>query len=66
MYCVPTYFINKLYKSNLLPADKGYPDAINELQYPEAKMQTKSEMHVKYGHAILKKKKKIGTQTAYQ
>ena len=31
---------------------KVYPDAINELQYLVAKMHTKSEMHVKYGHTI--------------
>ena len=35
----------------LLPG-KVYADVINGLQYRVAKMQTKSEMHVKYGHAI--------------
>ena len=36
----------------LLLPDKVYADIINSLQYCVAKMQTKSEMHVKYGHAI--------------
>ena len=35
----------------LLPG-KVYADVINGLQYRVAKMQTKSEMHVEYGHAI--------------
>ena len=35
----------------LLPG-KVYADVINGLQYRVAKMQTKSEMYAKYGHAI--------------
>ena len=35
----------------LLPG-KVYADVINGLQYRVAKMQTKSEMDAKYGHAI--------------
>ena len=35
----------------LLP-DKVYPDAINELQYRVAKMQTKLKINVQNGHAI--------------
>ena len=35
----------------LLPG-KVYADIINGLQYRVAKMQTKSEMYAKYGHAI--------------
>ena len=37
----------------LLP-DKVYADAITNLQYCLAKMQTKSDRHVKYGLAILR------------
>ena len=35
----------------LLPG-KVYADVINGLHYRVAKMQTKSEMYAKYGHAI--------------
>ena len=35
----------------LLPS-KVHADVINGLQYRVAKMQTKSEMYAKYGHAI--------------
>ena len=35
----------------LLPG-KVYVNVINGLQYRVAKMQTKSEMYAKYGHAI--------------
>ena len=35
----------------LLPG-KVYADIINGLQHRVAKMQTKSEMYAKYGHAI--------------
>ena len=43
----------------LLLHDKVYPDAINELQYHVAKMQTKSEMNVKYAHAFFVHKQLI-------
>ena len=36
----------------LLLPDKVYAAAIHDLQYRVAKMQSKSEMHVKYGLAI--------------
>ena len=36
----------------LLLPDKVYADVINGLQYCVAKMHTKSEMHVKYVHAL--------------
>ena len=36
----------------LLLAGKVNADVINGLQYRVAKMQTKSEMYAKYGHAI--------------
>ena len=49
----------------LLLPDKVYSDAINELQYSGAKMQKKSEMHVKYGHANFLKKN-LRTKTAHQ
>ena len=42
----------------LLLPDKVYADVIYGLQYRVAKMQTKSEMHVKYVH--------MSTNTGYQ
>ena len=41
----------KLFWFLLLPG-KVFADVINGLQYCVAKMQTKSEMYAKYGHAI--------------
>ena len=41
----------KLFVFLLLPG-KLHADVINGLQYPIAKIQTKSEMYAKYGDAI--------------
>ena len=49
----------------LLLPNKVYADVINGLQYRVAKMQTKSEMYAKYGHAIFFERN-MTTKTGYQ
>ena len=46
-------FLTANFLGFLLLPDKVYPDAKNEFKYRIAKMQTRSEMLVKYGHANL-------------
>ena len=48
----------------LLPC-KVHADVINGWQYCVAKMQTKSEMYAKYGHAIFFERN-MTTKTSYQ
>ena len=50
-FLVVTNLTANFFNCLLLP-DKVYADVKNGLQYRVAKMETKSEMHVKYGHAI--------------
>ena len=49
---VATYLTANFFVFLLLPG-KVYADVINGLQYPVAKVQTKSEMYAKYWNAIL-------------
>ena len=49
----------------LLLSSKVYAYGINGLQYCVAKMQTKSEMYAKYGHAIFFERNTT-TKTGYQ